>query len=133
MAAITTSAPAGSAPGEKDLKSNAIGFVSNVVIAMARRRVIPDTFGRVSPRRRTPTVATVVMGAVSLAGFNYSNPVLGIQVPIVIGIGGLLLGAVLMLAAVDSHRGFFRRRPEVLPESGPIADHGPLGPPQLAP
>src|SRR6187200_208930 len=35
MAAITTSAPAGSAPGEKGLKSNAIGFVSNVVISTA--------------------------------------------------------------------------------------------------
>ena len=68
----------------------------------------------------------------SHAGFAYSNPVLGIQVPIVVGIGGLLLGAVLLPAAMASHRGFFRRRPEVLPESGPIADHGPLGPPQLA-
>ena len=53
--------------------------------------------------------------------------------PIVIGIGGLLLGAVLMLGAMVAHRGFFRRRPEVLPEAGSIADHGPLGPPQLAP
>ncbi len=69
----------------------------------------------------------------SQAGFNYSPPILGLQVPIVIGIGGLLLGAVLMLGAMVAHRGFFRRRPEVLPEAGPIADHGPLGPPQLAP
>ena len=69
----------------------------------------------------------------SQAGFNYSPPVLGLQVPIVIGIGGLLLGAVLMLGAMVAHRGFFRRRPEVPPEAGPIADHGPLGPPQLAP
>ena len=184
---------------------------ARTALSMARWRAIPETFGRVSPSRRTPTVATVVMGAVSLvwfvlvnqlsqnvlgdsvsalgfqiafyygltglacvvyhrrvllhgvgnffyagvlpllgfaslaavfvkswhdysqAGFNYSNPVLGIQVPIVIGIGGLLLGAVLMLAAMVSHRGFFHRRPEVLPESGPVADHGPLGPPQLAP
>ena len=35
MAAVTPTAPAGSAPGEKGLKSNAIGFVSNVVIATA--------------------------------------------------------------------------------------------------
>jgi hypothetical protein len=48
---------------------------------------------------------------------------LGVQVPIVIGIGGLLLGAVLMLLgavlmllAAAGHRDFFRQRPEVLPE-----------------
>ena len=34
------------------------------------------------------------------------TPVLGIEVPIVIGIGGLLLGAVLMLAAMGARRAF---------------------------
>ena len=46
--------------------------------------------------------------------FNYTKPVLGIEVPIIIGIGGLLLGLVLMLFfwATDKD-GFFARRPEV--------------------
>ena len=48
----------------------------------------------------------------SQADFNYSSPLLGVQVPIVIGIGGLLAGAVLMLWAAAVHRDFFRRRRE---------------------
>jgi amino acid transporter len=49
----------------------------------------------------------------SQPGFNYSPPLLGVQVPIVIGIGGLLAGALLMLAVAPTHRDFFRRRREV--------------------
>lgn len=49
----------------------------------------------------------------SQTGFNYSKPVLGIQTPILIGIGGLILGGILMLVAMAYHRDFFRRRPEV--------------------
>jgi amino acid transporter len=44
--------------------------------------------------------------------YNYTPPVLGIEVPIIIGIGGLVLGGVLMLFAMGGHRQFFRRRPE---------------------
>lgn len=53
----------------------------------------------------------------SQAGFNYSPPFLGIEVPIVIGIGSLLLGAVAMLFATIPYRDFFRRKPytEVAP------------------
>jgi amino acid transporter len=49
--------------------------------------------------------------------FNYSPPFLGIEVPIVIGIGGLLLGFVAMLLATIPYRDFFRRKPytEVAP------------------
>jgi amino acid transporter len=47
----------------------------------------------------------------SQAGFNYSGPFLGIEVPIVIGIGGLLLGFVAMLFAMIPYRSFFRQRP----------------------
>jgi len=164
---------------------------ARTTLSMARWRSIPPAFGRVSPRWQTPTVSTIVMGAVSLvwfvlvnqlsqnvlgdsvsalgfqiafyygltglacviyyrhaltrsvksfvfvgvlpmlgflslaavfvkafhdysqAGFNYSNPILGIEVPIVIGIGGLLLGGLLMLWAWANYRGFFRRRLEV--------------------
>ena len=45
--------------------------------------------------------------------FNYTPPLLGIEVPIIIGIGGLLLGIVLMVWAMGGHRAFFRRKPEV--------------------
>ena len=48
----------------------------------------------------------------SKSGYNYSAPLLGIQVPIVIGIGGLLLGVVLMLIAWPLQRDYFRRRPQ---------------------
>ena len=44
--------------------------------------------------------------------FNYTPPLLGIEVPVIIGIGGLLLGVVLMLWAMGGHRAFFRRRRE---------------------
>jgi amino acid transporter len=47
----------------------------------------------------------------SQAGFNYSAPFLGIQVPIVIGIGGLLLGVVAMVFATVPYRGFFTGKP----------------------
>jgi amino acid transporter len=44
--------------------------------------------------------------------FNYTKPWHGIEIPIVIGIGGLLLGAVLVLISWVVYRDFFRRRPE---------------------
>jgi hypothetical protein len=46
----------------------------------------------------------------------YAKPLFGIQIPIVIGIGTLLLGVPLMLLAAVRFREFFRRRPEVAPE-----------------
>jgi amino acid transporter len=51
----------------------------------------------------------------SQAGFNYAKPIAGIEVPIAIGIGSLLLGVVLMLFAIPRYRDFFRRRPETSP------------------
>src|SRR5215207_9495452 len=47
----------------------------------------------------------------SQEGFNYSPPFLGIEVPIAIGIGGLLLGVVAMLFAMVPYREYFRRKP----------------------
>jgi hypothetical protein len=49
---------------------------------------------------------------VSAPGYNYSAPILGIQVPIVIGIGGLLLGLVFMVAQWLFMPEFFKRRPQ---------------------
>jgi amino acid transporter len=51
----------------------------------------------------------------STAGNNYSKPLFGIEIPIVIGIGGLLLGVPLMLICAAKYRQFFKRRPEVAP------------------
>src|SRR3954465_5406838 len=168
---------------------------ARTTLSMARWGALPKTFGTVSPRYKTPTVSTIVMGVVSivwfigvnlvsqnvlgdsvsafgfmiafyyglpglvcviyyrraivrsarnfvLAGvlpfagfamlafvfvrayidygtkgydedFNYTPPLLGIEVPIIIGIGGLLLGVVLMLWAMGAHRAFFGRKLEV--------------------
>lgn len=47
----------------------------------------------------------------SQAGFNYAGPFLGIEVPIVIGVGGLLLGVVAMLFAMVPYRDYFSRKP----------------------
>jgi amino acid transporter len=49
---------------------------------------------------------------VSKAGYNYTPPILGIQTPIVIGIGGLLLGLVFMAAQWVFMPEFFRRKPQ---------------------
>jgi amino acid transporter len=48
-------------------------------------------------------------GSFNQAGFNYSKPILGIQTPIFVGIGGLILGIILMFAAWPFYRGFFNR------------------------
>ncbi|MGH2913475.1 MAG: APC family permease, partial [Solirubrobacteraceae bacterium] len=59
-------------------------------------------------------------GYYSTAGNNYSKPLLGIQTPIVVGIGGLIVGIVLMFAAWPFFPQFFSRRwleaadPEIL-------------------
>ena len=70
-----------------------------------------------------PVVGGVMMGFIfvkafivdSGADYNYSSPVLGIQVPILIGIGSLLLGIPLMILAAVKFRPYFRRKTEVAP------------------
>jgi amino acid transporter len=49
----------------------------------------------------------------SKAGANYSTPLFGIQIPILIGIGGLLLGVPLMLLCSLKYKEFFHRKLEV--------------------
>jgi hypothetical protein len=44
------------------------------------------------------------------AGNNYSKPVAGIQTPIFVGIGGLILGIILMFASWPFFGGFFQRK-----------------------
>jgi hypothetical protein len=75
-----------------------------------------------------PLLGGLLMGAVfvkafldyRLAGAGYAAPLLGIQVPIVIGIGSLLLGIPLMLLASVKLRPFFRRRAELAPPGVPL-------------
>jgi amino acid transporter len=70
-----------------------------------------------------PLLGGVMMGAVFVKAFiednkavnAYSHPLFGVQVPIVIGIGALLLGLPLMLLAAAKFRPYFRRKPEVAP------------------
>jgi amino acid transporter len=47
------------------------------------------------------------------AGNNYSKSIIGIQTPIFVGIGGLVVGIVLMLASIPFFPKFFARRPQV--------------------
>lgn len=47
----------------------------------------------------------------STPGNNYSKPLIGIQTPILVGIGGLILGVVLMFASWPFFREYFSRRP----------------------
>jgi amino acid transporter len=70
-----------------------------------------------------PLAGAVLMFAVfgkafhdySQTGAGYSKPLFGIQIPIVIGIGTLLLGIPLMLICAAKYRAFFRRKTEVAP------------------
>ncbi len=92
-----------------------------------------------------PVVGGIMMAYVGIkaygyyntAGNNYSKPVLGIQTPIFVGIGGLILGVVLMFASWPFFHQFFRRRwleaadPEVLVADaahGTVATPGEPGP-----
>ncbi len=49
----------------------------------------------------------------SASGAGYAHPLFGIQIPIVIGIGGLLLGVPLMAFCALRYREFFSRKIEV--------------------
>ena len=63
------------------------------------------------PRRHHDGLRGVkAYGYYNTAGNNYSKPFLGIQTPIFIGIGGLILGIVLMFASWPFFGGYFRRR-----------------------
>ncbi|HEY2655489.1 MAG TPA: APC family permease [Solirubrobacteraceae bacterium] len=65
-----------------------------------------------------PVVGGLMMGYVAIkafgyyntAGNNYSKAVLGIQTPILVGVGGLILGVILMFASWPFFTGFFSRR-----------------------
>jgi amino acid transporter len=66
-----------------------------------------------------PVVGGVMMGYVAVkaysyyntAGNNYAKPLAGIQIPIVVGIGGLILGVILMFVSWPFFHEYFARRP----------------------
>jgi len=70
-----------------------------------------------------PLAGAVMMGVVFVKAFidyskpdaGYAHPLFGIQIPIVIGIGGLLLGVPLVVLCAVKYRAFFSRRLEVAP------------------
>lgn len=70
-----------------------------------------------------PLIGAVMMALVFVKAFvdyskpdaGYAHPLFGIQVPIVIGIGSLLLGVPIMLICAARFREFFSRRPEIAP------------------
>jgi amino acid transporter len=86
-----------------------------------------------------PLLGGLMMGYVGVkaysyyntAGNNYSHPLLGIQTPILVGIGGLILGIVLMFASWPFFPRFFRRRwfeaadPRVLASAAPPVEGEP--------
>jgi hypothetical protein len=59
-----------------------------------------------------------MMGYVAIKAFsyyntacnNYSKPLFGIQTPILVGIGGLIVGVILMLVSWPFFTGYFSRR-----------------------
>jgi amino acid transporter len=65
-------------------------------------------------------VAVKAFGYYNHHGNNYSKPIIGIETPIFVGVGGLILGIVLMFVSWPFFRGYFGRRwweaadPEVL-------------------
>jgi amino acid transporter len=67
-----------------------------------------------------PVVGGVMMGYIavkaysyySTAGNNYSHALLGIQTPILVGVGGLILGVILMFVSWPFFSEYFHRRPE---------------------
>jgi amino acid transporter len=59
----------------------------------------------------------------STPGNNYSHALLGIQTPILVGIGGLILGVILMFASWPFFHGYFRRRPFEAADAETLAGH----------
>jgi amino acid transporter len=55
-------------------------------------------------------IAVKAYGYYNTAGNNYSHALFGIQTPILVGVGGLILGIVLMFAAWPFFPGFFKSR-----------------------
>jgi amino acid transporter len=96
------------------------GF-TGLVSAVYFRRQLLKSWKHLVMAGIIPLVGFGVMAAIfvravhdySLTGAGYAAPLFGIQVPIVIGIGSLLLGIPLMLLCALKYREFFSRKLEV--------------------
>jgi len=69
-------------------------------------------------------IGVKAFGYYSTAGNNYSHPLAGIQTPILVGVGGLILGIVLMFASWPFFPEFFRRRLETADPAVLVEDVG---------
>jgi len=58
---------------------------------------------------------------------NLSKPILGISLPLWMGVGGMILGFILMLASRPTFKDYFSRKPEVAPP-GILEQPPPTGP-----
>ena len=109
------------------------GFTGLACAIYFRRELFKSCAPRAARRPRAvrwasrawPTSSSRTASPYSTPGYNYSPPILGIQVPIVIGIGGLLLGLVFMVAQWIFMPEFFKRRPQTadpaILEDAPLA------------
>jgi amino acid transporter len=68
-------------------------------------------------------VAIKAFGYYKTAGNNYSHALFGIQTPILVGVGGLILGFVLMAASWPFFHAYFRRRPLEAADPAVLAVH----------
>ncbi|MBV8429684.1 MAG: APC family permease, partial [Solirubrobacterales bacterium] len=55
-------------------------------------------------------IAVKAFSYYNTAGNNYSKPIIGIQTPIFVGVGGLIIGIILMFVSWPFYTGYFRRR-----------------------
>ncbi|MGZ4277307.1 MAG: APC family permease [Solirubrobacteraceae bacterium] len=104
---------------------SAIGFMiafyyglTGLACLVYYRRALFRSAGNFLTAGLLPLAGFLMLGAVavkayndySTPGFNYSPPILGIEVPIFIGIGGMVLGLLVMVWAWFVHPRFFKRR-----------------------
>ena len=97
--------------------------LTGIACAVYYRRELAHSARNLVYAGLVPLAGGLMMGGVfvkalihySKEGAGYAKPIAGIQIPILIGIGSLLLGVVLMALAMVRYRDFFRRRPEVSP------------------
>jgi amino acid transporter len=93
------------------------GF-TGLACAMYFRRDLFKSFRNFFLAGLVPVVGGIMMGYVAVRAYqyynnginNYSNPFLGIQVPIFVGVGGLVLGIILMFASWPFFPRFFARK-----------------------
>jgi hypothetical protein len=99
------------------------------------RRRLRDSIGRLLGDGLIPLAGFLMLAAIFVEAFthyskhkidgelvNYAAPVAGIEVPILIGIGSLVLGVVLAFALAPFMRPYFSRRRQVVGPDGGLID-----------